>query len=89
MEYQTGDLQSSWYNGSDVRTIVTTNITNSNWAVDVSEDFIFYTSDTTIMKINKSLRQTPTVVHTETLRICDLLLYKKDGKNTSMKKTIK
>lgn len=89
MEYETGDLQSASFNWSDVSTIVSTNRTRINWAIDVNEDFIFYTSHTQIMKINKSLKQTPTVVHTDTELNNGLVLYKEDGKNTSIKNTMK
>ncbi|VDI59316.1 Hypothetical predicted protein [Mytilus galloprovincialis] len=81
MEYQTGDLRSAFFNGSDVRTILSTNATNMNWDIDTDEDFIFYTSNNRIMKINKSLGQNPDVVHTDTEQIDGILLYKQDGKD--------
>ncbi|CAC5390805.1 VLDLR [Mytilus coruscus] len=88
MEYYTGDLQSAWDNGSDVKTIISTNVTIENWDIDMDEDFIFYTSYNQIIKINKFLGQIPTVVHTDTQRIYGVLLYKQDGKNTSIRNTI-
>lgn len=54
MAYQTGDLRSAWYNGSDDRTIVNTNATSNNWDIDIDGDFFFYTSYNNIMKIHKS-----------------------------------
>lgn len=71
MAYQTGDLRSAWYNGSDDRTIVNTNATSNNW--DIDGDLIFYTSSNQIMKINKSLGQNPTVLHTDTESVYGLL----------------
>lgn len=84
MEYYTGDLRSAWYNGSDVKTIIRTNATLVNWDINIDGDFIYYTRNNTIMKMNKSLRQNPTVVHTDTHKIYNFLLYKHDGKNTSI-----
>lgn len=71
MAYQTGDLRSAWYNGCDDRTIVNTNATSNNW--DIDGDLIFYTSSNQIMKINKSLGQNPTVLHTDTESVYGLL----------------
>lgn len=89
MEYNTGNLQSAFFNGSDVRTIVSTHAINTNLDIDVNKDFIFYTCNSQIMKINKSLGQTPTVIHSDTHQIHGLLLYKQDGKNTIIKHTLK
>lgn len=86
MEYHTGDLQFARYNGSDIRTIVSTKTYNRD--IEVNEDFIFYTSSNQVMKINKSLGQTPTVVHTDTQAIYGILLYKQDGKNPNIKKIL-
>lgn len=85
MEYQTGDLQSAYSNGSDDRTIVSTNAKYLNWDIDVNEGFIFYTSGYQIMSINKSLGYTPTVVHTDKEQINAVLFYKQEGKNSSKK----
>ncbi|CAC5395781.1 unnamed protein product [Mytilus coruscus] len=79
MEYTTGDLKSAWFNGSDVKTIVSTNAKNKNFDIDIDGDFIFYTSNNKIMKINKSLGQNPTVVHTDTQQIYGVLLCRQDG----------
>lgn len=81
MEYYTGDLRSAWYNGSDVKTIISTNATFENWDIDIDKKIIFYTSKNQIMKINKSLGQYPTVLHTDTQQIYSLLFYKPEGKN--------
>ncbi|XP_071178159.1 protein cueball-like isoform X1 [Mytilus edulis] len=86
MEFQTGDLQSACFNGSDVRTIVSTNAKSKNWDIATDGDFIFYTSSNKIMKISKSLQHNPTVVYTDTDIINGILLYKQNGKNTSLKK---
>ncbi|VDI81261.1 Hypothetical predicted protein [Mytilus galloprovincialis] len=85
MEYEMGDLRSAWYNGSDVKTIISTNATDNNLNIDINGDFIFYTSNNQIMKIDKSLGQNPTVVHTDTEKIYGFLLYKQDGENTIIK----
>ncbi|XP_076106222.1 uncharacterized protein LOC143074890 [Mytilus galloprovincialis] len=82
MEY-TGDLQFARYNGSDIRTIVSTKTSNRD--IEVNEDFILYTSYNQVMKINKSLGQTPTVVHTDSQAINGILLYKQDGKSCDEK----
>lgn len=89
MEHSTGYLQSAFSNGSDVRTIVSTHAINTNLGIDVNKNFIFYTCNSQIMKINKSMGQTPTVIHSDTHQIYGLLLYKQDGKNTSIKQTLK
>ncbi|VDH92243.1 Hypothetical predicted protein, partial [Mytilus galloprovincialis] len=78
MAYTTGDLQSAWYNGSNFKTITSTFATNTNWDIDVDEDFIFYTTNNQIVKINKYLGQNPTVVHTDTQQIYGLLFYKQE-----------
>lgn len=79
MEYNTGDLQSAWINGSDVKTIISTNTTSQNRNIDIVGDFIFYTNHKRIMKINKSLGHNPTVLHTDTYKIYGLLFYKSKG----------
>lgn len=80
MEFNTGDLRSSWENGSDVETIISTNATFQNKDIDIDGELIFYTNDNTIMKINKSLGHNPTVLHTDTTYINSLLVYKSEGK---------
>lgn len=81
MEYQTGDLRSAWFNGSDDRTIVSTNEQSQNWDIDMNQDVIFYTSNNKIMKIKKSLGQNSTVVHKDTQVIYGLLSYNSKGTN--------
>lgn len=81
MEFQTGDLQSASFNVSDVKRIISTNVTSRNLNIDIDGDFIFYTNYQKIMKINKSSGQNPTVVHTDTERIYAVLFYKQEGKN--------
>lgn len=73
MENHAGDLQSAWYNGPDIKTIISTNATSQNWDFDINEDFIFYTSYKNIMKIHKSLGQNPTVLHSDTQSVYGLL----------------
>ncbi|XP_052080319.1 low-density lipoprotein receptor-related protein 8-like isoform X2 [Mytilus californianus] len=74
-EYSTGDLKSAWYNGSDVQTVVSTNLRN-NWGLDTNDDFIFYSSSVSIVKIAKSVGHTLTVVHRDTAQIYGVLFYK-------------
>lgn len=69
IEHETGDLKSAWFNGSIIKTIISTNATSANWDIAINEDFIFYTSNTKIMKINKALGQNSTAIHTDTLPI--------------------
>lgn len=83
MEYITGDLKSAWFNGSDVKTIMRTNITSQNWDIDIDHvdgDLIFYTSSNQILKINKFSGHDLTVLHTDTENITGLLFYKPEGK---------
>ncbi|VDI81258.1 Hypothetical predicted protein [Mytilus galloprovincialis] len=40
MEHLSGDLQSARYNGSDIKTIISTNATSQNWAIDINEDLL-------------------------------------------------
>lgn len=86
MEISTGDLNSTLYNGSDVKTVVRTNMIGTNREIDIGGDYIFYTSDKRIRKAHKSSGQIPTIVHTETSRIYGLLFYKQEGKDLSLKK---
>ncbi|XP_052080960.1 low-density lipoprotein receptor-related protein 4-like isoform X2 [Mytilus californianus] len=79
MDNLMGDLKSAWYNGSDVETIVSTNSTKRNWDIDINDDFIFYTSNTTILKTGKSPGQNLTVVHTDTDQITGILFYKQEA----------
>ncbi|VDH94870.1 Hypothetical predicted protein [Mytilus galloprovincialis] len=81
MECQTGDLQSATFNGTDVKRIISTNATYQNVNIEIDGDFIFYTSNNKIMKINKSSGQNPTVVHTDTEQILAVLFYKQEGKS--------
>ncbi|XP_071148459.1 low-density lipoprotein receptor-related protein 8-like [Mytilus edulis] len=79
-EYSPGALKSAWYNGTDVQTIVNTNL-RQNWDLDTNDDFIFYSSYHLIFKMAKSVGQTPTVVHNDTEQIYGVLLFKHQGKN--------
>lgn len=78
MGYYTGDLKSAFYNGSDVKTLVRTNVHSNNQEIGIGEDYVFYTSNNTIIKVHKSVRQIPAVIHTE---ITKILFYKREGKN--------
>ncbi|CAC5410066.1 LRP2 [Mytilus coruscus] len=88
MEYDTGDLKSALYNGSDVKTLVSTNV-NVNREIDIGDDYVFYTSSNKILKIHKSSGQIPADVHTETTQIYGVLFYKQEGKNISVIKPLK
>lgn len=88
MEYNTGDLKSVLYNGSDVKTVVSTNVLSNNREIDIGDDYVFYTSSINILKIHKSSGQIPTVVHTETSQIYGLVFYKQEGKNISVIKAL-
>ncbi|VDI62041.1 Hypothetical predicted protein [Mytilus galloprovincialis] len=79
-EYYTGALKSVWYNGTDVQTLVNTNL-GQNWGLDTNDDFVFYSSFNSIFKMAKSVEQTPTVVHNDTEQIYGVLLYKHQGKD--------
>ncbi|CAC5410065.1 unnamed protein product [Mytilus coruscus] len=79
MEYYTGELKSAWLDGSDVKTIVSTNVVSLNWNIDISDDYIFYSSINTIWKVTKSSGQIPSVVHTDTERILGVLFYTQNG----------
>ncbi|XP_071148455.1 low-density lipoprotein receptor-related protein 8-like isoform X2 [Mytilus edulis] len=74
-EFSTGDIKSVWYNGSNVQTVVSTNLRN-NWGLDTNDDFIFFSSHHSIFKMAKSVGQTPTVVHIDTNQIYGVFLYK-------------
>lgn len=81
MEFFTGDLQSSFYNGSEVKTVVKTNVRITNREIDIGGEYIFYTSSYQILKVHKTSGQIQTTVHTDTEQIYGLLFYKEDGKN--------
>ncbi|XP_052080330.1 hemicentin-1-like isoform X6 [Mytilus californianus] len=78
IEYEKGDLKSALYNGSDVKTVVSTNVNLNSREIDIGGEYVFYTSSNTILKIHKSSGQIPTVVHTDTRQIYGLLFYKQE-----------
>lgn len=69
------DLKSAWYNGSDVKTVVKSLF----WNFAVNQDLIFYSSQQTIWKINKTLGQIPTVVHSAAEDVYAIWIYKHEG----------
>lgn len=73
------DLKSAWYNGSDVKTIISSTL---NWNIAINRDFIFYVSSSTISKINKYSEETPAVVYSETGHVYALLIYEHKGNNS-------
>ncbi|CAC5410068.1 unnamed protein product [Mytilus coruscus] len=79
MEYDTGDLKSALYNGSDVKTVIRTNVQRNNREIDIWGDYVFYTSNNKILKLHKSSGQIPVVVHTVTTQIYGVLFYKQEG----------
>lgn len=81
MQDDTVDLKSAMYNGSDVKTVISTNVQSSNREIDIGGDYVFYTSNTKILRVHKSSGQNPTTVHTETTQIYGLLFYNQEGKN--------
>lgn len=81
MEYKNGDLKSAKYNGSDVKTLVSTNVNFNSREIDIGGDYVFYTSSNTILKIHKSSGQIPDVMHTDTRQIYGLLFYTQKSKN--------
>lgn len=87
MGFYTGDLKSAWYNGSDVKTVVSTSI-SLNREFEIVDDYVFYTSNNTILKVHKSSGQIPMVIHTEPRRIYGVLFYKQEGKNISVSKPL-
>lgn len=79
-EYSTGDLKSALYNGSDVKTVVNSDL-RYNWGLDTNDDFIFFSSQYSIFKIAKSFGQAATVVHRDTAHIHGVVFYRHKGKN--------
>ncbi|CAG2222929.1 LRP2 [Mytilus edulis] len=76
MELETGDLKSALYNGSDVKTVVSTNVKHNNREIGIGDDYVFFTSYNKILKIHKSLGQLPAVVYTGPIQIYGLIFYK-------------
>lgn len=81
IEYDTSDLKSAMYNGSDVKTVISTNVKSNNQGMDIGSDYVFYISNKKILKVLKSSGQIPTTVHTDASQLYGLLFYKQDGKN--------
>lgn len=86
MEYETGDLKSALYNGSDVKTVIITNVSSSSREIDIGGDYVFCAGDYKIIKVHKTSGQISAVLHRESLPIYGLLFYKQEGKNISLKK---
>ncbi|VDH92957.1 Hypothetical predicted protein [Mytilus galloprovincialis] len=86
MEFITGVLKSSLYNGSDVKTVVSTNMSIITRDIDIGGDYVFCTSYYKILKIHKSSGQILSVVHREPTLIFGLLFYQQEGKTISVSK---
>lgn len=86
MEFITGVLKSSLYNGSDVKTVVSTNISINTQEIDIGGDYVFCTRYNKILKIHKSSGQILPVVHREPTYIVGLLFYQQEGKTISVSK---
>lgn len=90
IEHYTGDIKSTLYNGSDVKTLVSTNVKPFYRDIDIGGDYVFYTSVKDISKVHKYSGQIPTVIHTEQKQqIHGIQFYKQEGKNISPIKKIK
>lgn len=80
MEYNTGNLKASSYNGSDVQTVVRTKLGDTASSISVDSDLIFFPIKKEILQLNKSLGRNATVRHTDTQDILSVLFYKSKGK---------
>lgn len=79
-----GDLKSAWYNGSDVKTVVSP-YSGSYWGLATNNESFFYSNHYSLLKMRKGLWQNTTVVYRDTELIYGILLYKQEGENIYMR----
>lgn len=72
-----GDLKSSYYNGSNVVTVVSTNLTGSSIGVNVYGNEIYCAIGMKLVRIPISSKPTSTVIHSEIMasKIDGVLFY--------------
>ncbi|CAC5413281.1 LRP1 [Mytilus coruscus] len=78
-----GDIQSAKDDGSDVKTILSTNVSISNCAIDVFGSYVYYAYGSHLLLLNKA-QETQTVLCNYTSRIDGIFVFKSGRNNTKI-----
>ncbi|XP_052065110.1 low-density lipoprotein receptor-related protein 1B-like [Mytilus californianus] len=74
-----GDMKSCKDDGSDVKTILSTNISRSYLAISVVGSNIYYANDNQLVMVTKTPGSTPTILYNDTNRIDSIFMFNLSG----------
>ncbi|XP_052067595.1 low-density lipoprotein receptor-related protein 1B-like isoform X2 [Mytilus californianus] len=74
-----GDMKSCEDDGSDVKTILSTNISRSYLAISVVGSNIYYANDNQLLMVTKTPGSTPTILYNDTNRIDSIFVFDSSG----------
>ncbi|XP_063399569.1 low-density lipoprotein receptor-related protein 8-like isoform X1 [Mytilus trossulus] len=74
-----GDMKSATFNGSDAKTILSTNFAGYKWAIGVLGSNIFYADNRQLLMVAKTPGSTPTVLYTDTRTIESIFVFNQSG----------
>lgn len=74
-----GDMKSAKADGSDVKTINSTNVHQNYHAISANGSYIYYANHGSLMIVNKTRGSTPTVLYSDTSEIGSLYVFNLPG----------
>ncbi|XP_063417090.1 low-density lipoprotein receptor-related protein 8-like [Mytilus trossulus] len=77
--FSKGDIKSATYDGSDVKTIISTNSAGNKMAIGVLGSNIFYSDNKQLLMVDKTPGSTPTVLYIDTNRIESIFVFNQSG----------
>ncbi|XP_063399564.1 low-density lipoprotein receptor-related protein 4-like isoform X2 [Mytilus trossulus] len=79
IRHDNGDMKSATFNGSDVKTILSTNSANNTYAIGVLGSNVFYADNKQLLMVAKTPGSTPTVLYNDTSRIDSIYVFNQSG----------
>ncbi|CAC5377272.1 unnamed protein product [Mytilus coruscus] len=74
-----GELISAKDDGSDIKTIISTNTGGNNFGLRVSGSYLYYAGNKQLLMVNKTPVSTPTVLYNDTSRIESIFVFNQSG----------
>lgn len=74
-----GDMKSANDNGSDVKTIHSTNVRTSYYAIHVVGSYIYYANANQLLMLSKTSGSTPTVLYNDSSYIHSIFVFNQSG----------
>lgn len=74
-------MKSANDDGSDVKTILSTNVRRKYFAIEVMSSYIYYANDNQLLMVNKTQGSTPIILYNDVSAITSILVFNPPDKH--------